>query len=149
MHAAHQASADGHREGVDSRHDAATGVPHTSSVHHFLLHPDGGRIVLEATDAADTASRDRIRQHLEHVAHEFGAGRFDLPMLIHDRTPPGVDALRRLTAEVRYTYTPTPAGGQVDIVSANTEARDAIHTFLRFQIEDHGTGDPVDVVARR
>jgi len=123
-------------------------VSHAASVHHFVLHPDGGHIVLEATDAADTTGRDRIRQHLEHVAQEFGAGRFDLPMLIHDRTPPGVAAMGRLGSKIRYTYTPTPAGGQVDIVSTSTEALEAIHTFLRFQIEDHGTGDAVAVVAR-
>jgi hypothetical protein len=150
MHAAHQAAADAdHRHGVDDRHDKATGVSHEASVHHFLLFPDGGRIQLEAKDAADTAARDRIRGHLEHVAAEFGRGRFDLPMLIHGRVPPGVEAMQRLKGAIRYAYAPTPRGGRVDITTTGAEAKDAVHAFLRFQIEDHATGDPTSVTPLR
>jgi hypothetical protein len=59
-----------------------------------------------------------------------------------------VEALGRLKSEIRYVYAPTPAGGQIDILSTSDEAREAVHTFLRFQIEDHGTGDAVEVAAR-
>ncbi len=39
----------------------------------------------------------------------------------------------------------TPDGGRVAISSANKEAVEAIHRFLRFQIEEHKTGDQLDV----
>jgi hypothetical protein len=148
LHAAHQGADRTHHEGVDRRHDDATGVSHTASVHHFVLFPDGGRIALEASEANDAASADRIREHLERVAREFREGRFDLPMLIHERIPPGAEAMSRLTSLIRYTYSPTSAGGQIDIATASHEALDAVHAFLRFQIEDHGTHDSTDVVAR-
>ena len=148
MHAAHQAARDAHGEGVDERHDHVTGVSHEASVHHFLLFADGGRIVLEATDESDSEARDRIRGHLQHVAEEFVQGRFDLPMLIHERVPPGVDALQRLRTAVRYEYAPTAHGGTVDITTTSTEALEAVHAFLRFQIQDHGTGDSGEVSAR-
>jgi hypothetical protein len=144
MHAAHVAAAS-RRQDVDARHDAATGVSHAVSVHHFTLYPDGGRILLETVPGQDDAARDRIREHLARIARDFGTGRFDMPRQIHDRLPPGVATLQRLKSAVRYEYSPTPRGGQVRIRTKNGEARDAVHAFLRFQIEDHGTGDSAEV----
>lgn len=151
MHAAHQAQKKphAHRDGVDARHDEASAVSHDASVHHFVLHPEGGRIQLEVTDEAEVAARDRIRTHLVRVAREFSRGRFDLPTFIHDRVPPGVATMRRMKAEIRYRYTETAKGGQVHITTANAEALEAIHAFLRFQIADHGTGDTGEVVPTR
>jgi hypothetical protein len=149
MHAAHRGEGNGQHEGVNRRHDDATGVSHSASVHHFLLYPDGGRIVLEVKDVNDAVTSNRVREHLQRVVREFREGRFDLPVLIHDRTPPGAEAMSRLSSVIRYVYSPTTAGGQIDIVTASDEARDAIHAFLRFQIEDHRTGDSTEVIARQ
>jgi hypothetical protein len=38
-------------------------------------------------------------------------------------------------------------GGQVSIESNDPIALAAIHDFLRFQITDHGTGDPINLDA--
>jgi hypothetical protein len=149
MHAAHQVQAHAHADGVDARHDTVTGVSHDASVHHFVLLPSGGRIQLEVTDAADVTGRDRIRTHLERVAREFARGQFELPQHIHDRLPPGVEVMQRRKADIRYQYTPTAKGGQVEMTTANVEALDAIHAFLRFQIEDHRTGDSREVAPSR
>ncbi len=137
MHAAHT----DHAHAVDGRHDAATGVAHERSVHHFLLYPDGGAIVLEALDATDTATIGGIRAHLAFVAGEFAAGRFDIPMFVHDRTPPGADGMTRLKAAIAYRFESIERGGAVRVTTADAEALAAVHAFLRFQIEDHRTGD--------
>jgi hypothetical protein len=145
MHAAHQASADaakGHHDAVDQRHDDATGVSHADSVHHFRIEPRGGTIRLEVTDPKDTAGRDRIRLHLAKVVADFTEGRFELPMRIHEQVPPGVDTMRRLGGAIRYRYAATSRGGRVEITTDNAEARAAVHEFLRFQIDEHRTGDP-------
>jgi hypothetical protein len=130
-----------HRSEVDHRHDQATGVSHEGSAHHFLLAPDGGTIRLEAT-SADKDARDAIRQHLQVVARAFAAGDFALPMLIHDQVPPGVDVMKAMKAVVRYEYAPRDNGGDVRISTSDPAALAAVHAFLRFQIDDHGTGDP-------
>lgn len=106
---------------------------------------DGGAIEVTANDGKDSASRDRIQMHLSHVAGMFAAGNFKAPMPIHDRTPPGVPALQRLKSEVAYRFEKTERGGTVRIATKNAEARAAVHEFLRFQITDHKTGDPLDV----
>jgi hypothetical protein len=145
MHAAHQAAsqagAKGHHDQVDQRHDDATGVAHADAVHHFDIGPRGGTIRLEVTDATNTSGRDRIRTHLAKIAGDFGEGRFDLPTSIHGQVPPGADAMRRLRAAIRYRFTPMPLGGRVEITTRDGEARAAIHEFLRFQIDEHRTGD--------
>jgi hypothetical protein len=45
--------------------------------------------------------------------------------------------------EISYTFEELSAGGRVRIRTTNPDALKAIHEFLRFQIEDHHTGDRV------
>jgi hypothetical protein len=133
-----------HQADVDRRHDHATGVPHELAKHHFVLSPEGGTIRLEVRDAARTAERDRIRGHLQLVARSFAAGDFSLPLLIHDRVPPGAAVMKERRTAIRYAYAPTDKGGVVTIVTKDQEALAAVHAFLRFQIADHGTGDAAE-----
>lgn len=135
------ASAHAHHADVDHRHDAVTGVGHEDTVHHFLLAPDGGTIRLEVTDPAQVEARGRVREHLKVVARSFGTGDFALPMLIHDRVPPGVRVMKNMKAAIHYDFAPTDKGGEVRISTNDPAALAAIHSFLRFQIRDHGTGD--------
>lgn len=136
---------DSHVEGVDQRGARVMGFDHKKTKHHFLLHPDGGAIEVTANAADDKESRDLIRKHLGHIAKMFAEGNFKAPMLIHDRTPPGVPVMERLKAEIEYRYEETERGGRVVIKTGNEEALRAIHEFLRFQIEDHRTGDSTEV----
>jgi len=46
---------------------------------------------------------------------------------------------------VRYRYEESEHGARITISSDNAEAIGAIQKFLRFQIEEHRTGDPVTV----
>ena len=131
------------RDQVDHRHDQATGVAHEKAVHHFLLAKDGGSIRLEAIDR-DVATRDRIREHLQVVARSFASGDFSLPMTIHDRVPPGAGVMKARKGLIRYSYQPTENGGMVRISTGDEKAKRAVHEFLRFQIRDHGTGDPTE-----
>ena len=114
-----------------------------SRPHHFLMRRDGGIIDVSAKDAKDSGSRDQIRMHLRHISQAFAAGDFDLPMFIHDRTGPGVEVMKSRASEIQYRYVKTERGAQVRITTTNAEALQAIHEFLRFQIKDHETGDPL------
>lgn len=136
---------DSHAEGVAKRGDRVMGFDHEKTTHRFLLRPDGGAIEVIANAADDKESRDLIRKHLGHIAKMFAEGNFKAPMLIHDRTPPGVPVMKRLKAEVEYRYEETERGGRVRLTTANEEALRAVHEFLRFQIEDHRTGDSTEV----
>lgn len=133
-----------HDAALDERGERAMGFSQTATVHHFLLKADGGVIQVEVKDSSDASNRELIRQHLTHVARAFADGDFDTPALVHARVPPGTDAMRRLKSEITYAYEETEAGARVRINTKNAEALAAVHAFLRFQIEDHRTGDPLN-----
>jgi hypothetical protein len=131
--------------GVVSRGDHAMGFSHETTTHHFHLYPSGGSIEVSANDPKDSNSRDQIRMHLSHIVKMFSAGDFNVPMFIHDKTPPGASTMSRLREQIHYRLEETSQGAKIDISSKNEEALKAIHEFLRFQISDHKSGDPVDI----
>jgi hypothetical protein len=137
-----------HLADVNKRGDQAMGFSHEKTTHHFRLKSDGGAIEVTANDPNDGASRDQIRHHLGHIAELFSKGDFSLPMFTHAEAPPGSAEMTRLKEDIKYTFEAIDRGGRVLIVSANPEAIDAVHQFLRFQIKDHQTGDSLDVDKR-
>jgi hypothetical protein len=132
---------------MNERGEKAMGFSQTSTTHHFVLKPDGGVIQVEANDSADTTARNQIRMHLTHIAQSFENGDFDIPMFVHDTVPPGVPEMKKLHKNINYWLEETANGGRVVITSSNKEAVVAIHKFLRFQIEEHKTGDAEDAAS--
>jgi hypothetical protein len=130
---------------MNERAEKGMGFSQTSTAHHFFLNPSGGVIQVEAKDAADVSDRDNIRMHLMHIAKAFENGDFDIPMFVHDTVPPGVPEMKKLREKIRYSFKETPNGGRVVIASTDQEALAAIHIFLRFQVEEHKTGDPTEI----
>ena len=134
-----------HATEMNERGEGVMGFSQTKTTHHFFLSRDGGVIQVEAKDPSDATSRDEIREHLAHIAKMFSLGDFNAPMLIHAQVPPGVPEMKRLKAEINYKYEQTERGGQVNISTSEPQAIAAIHDFLRFQIREHRTGDPMKV----
>jgi len=130
---------------LDKRGAIAMGFDQDKVAHHFKLTAEGGAIHVGVRDASDDVNRRAIRTHLQAIAVAFADGRFDAPVLTHAQEPPGVPALQRLKSTVTYTFGETPDGGLVRIVSMNADAIEAIHEFLRFQITEHHTGDPLTI----
>lgn len=137
MHDAHKA--------MNDRGEKGMGFSQTATTHHFLLNSKGGVIQVEANDPTDATSRAEIRMHLSHIAKAFQNGDFDIPMFVHDTVPPGVPEMKHLRKDIQYSFEETPSGGRVVISSSNEGALVAIHEFLRFQIAEHETGDPIQL----
>lgn len=134
-----------HYEEVNKHGDAAMGFSHLKATHHFRLTPSGGFIQVEANALRDVTTRVQVQRHLQHISKAFKVGDFSAPEFTHGRIPPGVPTMQRLKSEIDYKYVETQRGGRVLIRTANPEALKAVHEFLRFQIEDHRTGDPKTV----
>ena len=132
----------GHCE-MMQRGEKGMGLSQQTTTHHFRLLADGGAIEIGANDPKDTAGRDQIRQHLSHIAKMFSEGNFEIPMFIHDKTPPGVPRMTELRDQIHYEFEPMDSGGRVRIHTSNAPALQAVHEFLRFQISEHQTGDPM------
>ncbi len=142
----HQHSDAMHQEMMNARGEKAMGFSQTATTHHFRLLPDGGYVEVQTKDSKDVASRDLIRTHLKEQEKKFAAGDFGAPELTHDRVPPGVSAMTQLRSAIRYRYEQVGSGGRLWITSRDANAVVAIHEFLRFQIEDHKTGDTTETV---
>ncbi len=125
--------------------ERAMGFSQTATTHHFLLMADGGAIQVEANDSSDTLDRDRIRTHLTEIAKQFGAGIFTTPFAVHGKVPGGVPTMDKLKKDIRYSYEETPNGARVRIATSNPKALAAIYEFIRFQINEHQTGDPLNI----
>lgn len=134
-----------HFEEVNKHGDEAMGFSHMKSTHHFRMTPQGGLIEVQANDPKDTETRDQIRVHLQQIAKAFKAGDFSAPEHTHSRVPRGVAAMQRLKSEINYRYEELAGGGRVMITTQNSEAVSAVHEFFRFQIQDHRTGDPLEI----
>ncbi len=136
-------------EHMNERGAVGMGFSQSSTTHHFLIQANGGAIRVTAKDPHDEGSRDSIRHHLQHISEAFANSDFDIPMFVHDTTPPGFPEMKALREDISYTFEELPDGGQVVIRTANPQALAAIHKFLKFQIEEHQTGDAVVAPAQK
>lgn len=134
-----------HHHAVEQSGDKAMGFSHEKTTHHFYLRATGGVIQVDANAASDKESREQIQTHLAHIATMFAKGNFETPMLVHGVKPPGTASMTKLGALIRYTYEARPQGGRVVITTSDKAALAAVHEFLRFQIQDHATGDLLTV----
>lgn len=130
---------------MSARREKGMGFSQTATQHHFFLTANGGAIQVQVKDASDERNLNAIRMHLKHISEAFADGHFDIPMFVHDMTPPGVPEMQKLRGEIHYSFEQSPNGGRVVIVSSNQAAVDAIHQFLRFQIREHKTDDSMDI----
>jgi len=119
------------------------GFDQQKTTHHFLIEKTGGTIEVTAKEVNDTSSTEQIRTHLRHIASMFADGDFGVPMFVHDTAPPGTGVMKERRAQMTFRYVEIGRGGKVVILTADTAARDALHDFLRFQIREHKTGDPM------
>ena len=111
------------------------------STRHFKLLPDGGVIEITANDPSDAARRNAIQQQVVKIAGMLTEGNFAIPMFVHQPQPPGIDTMKRLKSELSYAPENLPNGGRVRITTSNPAAQSAVHDFLRFEIQEHKTGD--------
>lgn len=130
---------------MENRGDQGMGFAQDKTTHHFLLRKDGGAIQVTANSADDKTGIEQVRMHLQHIVHAFQSGDCNIPMFVHDQTPPGVPAMIKLKTQIHYRYESLENGGRVVISSGNAEAVTAVQEFLRFQIKEHKTGDALEV----
>jgi hypothetical protein len=132
-------------EQLKQRGAAAMGFDQDATAHHFLLSATGGAIQVAGNDAADAATVAAIRGHLKEIAAAFARGEFDKPFATHGEMPPGVAVMQANKQLISYRYEDRPGGGAVVLSTTSADALKAIHDFMRYQITEHKTGDPLTV----
>jgi hypothetical protein len=131
---------------VQERGATVMGVDQYTSAHVFEDLPDGGRIVLERSDPADSAGIATIRGHMRQIAADFTAGDFSKPFAVHAMVVPGTKTMAERRDRITYEATDRPEGAEVRIRTADATAIAAVHEFLAFQRSDHRAAghDPMD-----
>jgi hypothetical protein len=130
---------------MKKRGDSAMGFDQDKVSDHFRLTPTGGSIEVQVNQSADVDSLKQIRDHLRTISQQFADGVFDGPIATHAEAPPGVPVMRERKLRIKYAYEEAPDGARVIIVTTDRAARSAIHDFLKYQIREHATGDPLRV----
>lgn len=125
--------------GLKKHGAAAMGFDQDAARHKFRIEPAGGSIAVDVKDVTDLRTRDAIRAHLKQIADAFSRGDFSKPLQTHGEVPPGVPVMTERKGLITYTYADTPRGAIVRIRSRDTQALDAIHAFLGYQIREHRT----------
>ena len=124
------------------------GFDQAAATYHFHLHEDGGAIQVTVNDPEDKTNLEAVRAHLPQISKMFAAGDFSTPHFIHEDNVPGTEGMTRLRDRIAYAYEDIPNGGRVRITTRHARALSAVHGFLRYQITEHKTGDPLQVIRR-
>jgi hypothetical protein len=122
---------------VQERGKGVMGVDQYTSKHVFEDLPNGGRVVLDRDDAADTAAIATIRAHMRDIAAAFARGDFAAPGLVHAQEVPGTHVMSAMGSAIAYQAADRPRGAEVRIRSNDSSAVKAVHEFLAFQRADH------------
>jgi hypothetical protein len=125
---------------MEARGAHVMGVDQYTSAHVFEDLPDGGRVVLERDDLADSAAIATIRVHMREIAASFRAGDFSKPFQVHAQAVPGTAVMRERRAAISYVPIDRARGGEVRISSSDPAAVRAVHEFLAFQRAQHHAG---------
>lgn len=112
---------------------------------HYYLLKNGGAVEFAAKDPADTSTVNAIQKHLESQAKNFEKGNFDLPTTDKGKLPESVNTMKKLRKEITFEVMQMDAGAALRMFSINNQARQAIQDYLKSQIEEHHTGDPMEV----
>jgi hypothetical protein len=138
-------AAQDHHGRMTARGAQAMGFDQAKTTHHFHLYEDGGAIEVTVKDRRDTANLAAIRTHLPHIMKMFAAGDFSTPHFVHDQNVPGAEGMARMRDRIGYAYEELKDGARLRITTRHARALSSVHAFLRYQIADHKTGDPLEV----
>jgi hypothetical protein len=130
---------------MNARGAHVMGFDQSKTTHHFTLTKTGGVIQVQANDPSDTTSRDHIRMHLEHISKAFAQSDFTDPHEVHAETPPGVPTMKAQKDKITYQFESIAKGAKVIITTEDPKALEAVHDYLRYQIREHKTADPLDI----
>jgi hypothetical protein len=134
---------------MNARGEKVMGFDQAATSHHFFLYEDGGAIEVTVKDRSDKKNLSAIREHLPQIVKLFAKGDFSLPGFVHAQPVPGTEDMNRLRDRIAYAYEDVRDGGRVRITTRHARALAAVYQFLRFQIQDHKTGDSLEVTREK
>lgn len=126
---------------MNARFSKALGVSLDKVALHYYLVKNGGVIELASKDPNDTATIEAIQKYLQTQKDLWEKGK-DPVTEVHGKAPESVNLMRKLRNDITFYTAKTDTGAVLRMFSINNQARGAIQEYLKFEIEEHKTGDP-------
>ena len=130
---------------LDARFSKALGTDADKIVQHYYLMKNGGVIEFTVKDPTDNASIAVIQKYLEAQRDLFEKGKTDADADVHGKVPDGLPRLKKLRNEITFFAVKSEHGAVLRMFTVNEQAREAIQEFMKFEINEHKTGDPLVV----
>lgn len=130
---------------LNSRFSKVLGTDVDKIVQHYYLVKNGGVIEFTAKDPADNATISTVQKYLEAQKGLFEKGKTEADSDLYGKVPDGLLALKKLRNDITFFAVNTDNGAALRMFSVNEQARQAIQDFMKFQINEHKTGDPLQV----
>ncbi len=130
---------------LNSRFSKTLGTDIGRVVQHYYLVKNGGVIEFTAKDANDTTTISALQKYMDTQKDLFEKGKNDADADVHGKVPDGIPNLKRLRNEITFFAVKNDDGAALRMFSVNDQARQAIQDFLKFEINEHKTGDPLVV----
>lgn len=128
---------------LNTRFSKALGTDTNKVVQHYYLVKNGGVIEFTAKDPNDNATISAVQKYLDAQKDLFEKGKTDADADVHGKVPDGLPVLKRLRNEITFFAVKSDSGAALRMFSINDQARQAIQDFMKFQINEHKTGDPL------
>jgi hypothetical protein len=119
------------------RGDIAMGFNQNKITHHFVVTPDGGKIIITALNGSDKQSIDEIKNHTLDIQKEFSEGNFTKPFFIHAQEVPGIKVMSEKKDLIKYNIRDLNNGSSLQLTTNDKELIDAITQFMDFQARQH------------
>jgi hypothetical protein len=130
---------------INARFSKSLGTDANRIFQHYYLVKAGGVIELTAKDPADKSSVAAVQKYLETQKDLFEKGKNEGDAEVHGKVADGVPVLKKLRNEITFFTVKSEEGAVLRMFSTNEQARQAIQDFIKFQINEHKTGDPLVV----
>jgi hypothetical protein len=128
---------------INARFSKSLGTDANRIFQHYYLVKNGGVIEFTAKDPADNASVAAVQKYLATQKDLFEKGKNEGDADVHGKIADGVPVLKKLRNEITFFTVKNEDGAVLRMFSTNDQARQAIQDFIKFQINEHKTGDPL------
>jgi hypothetical protein len=119
------------------RGNIAMGFNQSNIMHHFVVTPIGGEIIIVALNSSDVKTINQIKNHVIEIQKDFSEGNFTKPFFIHAQEVPGTKIMAEKKDLINYSIQQIKNGYMLVLTTSDGQLIEAIKQFMAFQASQH------------